>query len=36
MKPYPVVEELLGPMLRLMMPRALGGAAVITRYLPMR
>ena len=35
MKPYPLVEELLGPVLRVAVPRALGSAAFLTRYLPL-
>lgn len=36
MKPYPVAEELLGPVLLVVMPRAAGSAAFLARYLPRR
>jgi len=36
MKPYPVAEDLLGPILRVAMPLALGSALFLMRYLPPR
>jgi hypothetical protein len=36
MKPYPAVEDLLWPALRVAMPRAVGNASLLARYLPPR
>jgi len=36
MKPYPLVEELLAPGLRVAMPRAVGSPAFLRRYIPPR
>jgi hypothetical protein len=36
MKAYPVEEEHLGAILRVAMPRAVGSAPFLTRYLPAR
>jgi len=36
MKPYPLVEELLAPGLRMAMPRAVGSPAFLRRYIPPR
>ena len=36
MKPYPLVAELLAPVLRVAMPRAGGSPAFLRRYIPPR
>ena len=36
MKPFPRVGDLLRPVLRVAMPRAMGSAAFLARYLPSR
>jgi hypothetical protein len=36
MKPYPVAEELLGPVLRVAMPSGVGSASILIGYLPAR
>jgi hypothetical protein len=34
MRTYPVAEHLLGPILRVAMPRAVGSAVLLRGYLP--
>lgn len=34
MRPYPVAEEVLGAVLRVAMPRAVGGPAFVARHAP--
>ncbi len=36
MKPYPLVDDLVRPVLRVAMQRAVGSAAFLARYLPAR
>ena len=36
MKPYPIAEEILGPVLRVAMPRTVGSGEFMIRYFPPR